>query len=102
MSSYSCKSFTEEEGKKYEGPLGPDGTMGTLFRRPIGCPVTSYYWSGFATVQALVEQSWLQWKESSHIMPSVKFQLLPKEYATSSESTIMRYLVKWARVFFCS
>ena len=51
--------------------------------------MTSYYWSGFATVQAMVEQSWLLWKNDDHIIPNVDFQILPKEYATSSRELLL-------------
>ncbi len=52
-------------------------------RVPSGCPITSYYWSGFSTLQASIDHTWLGWKDSRHATPSVGLQLLPMIEFTS-------------------
>ncbi len=74
-----------------------------FFRPPANCPVTSYYWSGFSTLQAIIDQvrqiskrrirltfdlwyqEWLKWKEPNHVSPDISLQMLPKIAFTSSE-----------------
>ncbi len=56
-----------------------------VFRHPKRCRVTSYYWSGFSTVQALVNDAWLKWRRPEHRTPSVRLQILPKEETIGCE-----------------
>ncbi len=62
-------------------------------RVPSGCPITSYYWSGFSTLQASIDHTWLGWKDSRHATPSVGLQLLPMIEFTSSNALVLRSIV---------
>ncbi len=70
--------------RKKKGSSGK--TVVDFFRSPSNCPVTSYYWSGFSTVQSMVDEEWLRWRRPSHVPPKVALQMLPKQAVTSCES----------------
>ena len=64
-----------------------------FFRPPSNCPLTSYYWSGFSTLQAAVDDAWLRWQRPGHRTPDIRLSILPKEETTSSNAYVLRSIV---------
>ncbi|XP_023324416.1 ATP-binding cassette sub-family A member 9 [Eurytemora carolleeae] len=81
-------AMVQEKGGSLIDTLSAQG-IGQL-EYPVKCPVTSYFWSGFTTLQFAVEHTWLQKKNSSHSIPQILLEQLPKPRYSGSTETVLR------------
>ncbi|XP_059079473.1 cholesterol transporter ABCA5-like isoform X1 [Tigriopus californicus] len=91
--SRQIRSVEQDEGPYTKIQDGPD----SLFGFPAPCSVGTYYWSGFSTIQAVIDNEWMKFQLAksgeTFTFPKIALQMMPKHEFTGTAAVILRSII---------